>query len=126
MLPEPKKWPEMTSPSAEAQARKASEFVDAQVSMAPTRRLMTALRDLMRAADKPEHKLDQIVKMLAVELRADDCACYVLRAGEVLELYSSSSHPPGEEYQARLRVGEGQVGDVAATAAPVLSDRKST
>lgn len=119
MKPEAKNWPDMKAPSAEAQDRKASEFIDAQMSLAAPKKLMTALRDLMHADQPSAAKLDELVRLVARELRADECACYVQRAGEVLDLFSSSVRVP-EDCSHMLRVGEGAVGDVAATAAPLI------
>ncbi len=117
-----KNWLELTS-TVETREQKASEFVDAQISFAAPKRLMTALRDLMADTRPPEKKLDEIVRLVAQELRADDCSCHILRAGEVLELYSSSTLSP-DACTEKLRVGEGAVGDVAAAAAPIV-DRES-
>ena len=115
-----KYWPELVSGSSDERERKSSEFLDAQISFAAPKRLMTALRDLMADLGlPPEKKLDEIVRLVAAELRADDCACHILRAGEVLELYSSSTLAP-EACTEKLRVGEGAVGDVAAAAAPIV------
>ena len=121
MLPEPKKWPDIvTEPSAEAQDRKASEFVDAQVLLAAPKRMMTALRDIMQGPEGPEDKLDKVVKLISRDLRADDCSCYVLRAGEMLELYSACGPTQDEARKANYRVGEGLVGEVAAMAGPIV------
>lgn len=121
---EPKNWEEMTNPGPEIRERRASEFIDAQAAIAAPKRLMKLLRNLMAGTQTAEEKLDEIVRLVAHELRADECACYVLRAGEVLELYASS-RLAADECTEKLRVGEGSVGDVAAAAAPiVLSDRQ--
>ncbi len=120
MQPEAKRWTDMTSPSAEARDRKASEFIDAQVVLAAPRRLMTSLRDLMQGGETPEEKLDAIVKLVSHELRADDCSCYVLRAGDMLELYSACGQAKDEARKAAYGVGEGLVGEVGATAAPLV------
>lgn len=112
-------WPGLSTADAEARDRKASEFVDAQISFAAPKKLMTALRDLMAGAQPPEAKLDEIVRLVAQELRADECDCHILRAGEVLELYASSTLAP-DACTEKLRVGEGAVGDVAAAAAPIV------
>ena len=51
---------------------------------------------------------------------------YVMRAGEVLELFATEGLNPDAVHQTRLRVGEGLVGIVAATARPLnLSDAPS-
>ncbi|MEZ0259503.1 MAG: phosphoenolpyruvate--protein phosphotransferase [Alphaproteobacteria bacterium] len=117
MQAERKSWTMMTEVAPEERDRKSSEFLDAQMALAAPRKLMADLQALMQSAAPTDQKLDQIVRLIARELRADECSCYILRAGEVLELYSSSSRKP-EECTEKLRVGEGAVGDIAAHAAP--------
>ena len=119
MKPEAKNWPAITPPSAEAQDRKASEFIDAQMTLSAPKKLMTQLRDIMHSGKASDLKLDDLVRLVAKELRSDECACYVQRAGEVLELFSSSVLKP-EDCTQTFRVGQGAVGDVAAGAAPLL------
>jgi phosphotransferase system enzyme I (PtsP) len=118
-----KTWPEVTT-TAEARDLKSSEFVEAQISFAAPRRIMQVLRDLMNSAQPADTKLDEIVRLVARELRADECSCYIQRAGEVLELYSSSVLEPAACTEMG-RVGEGDIGDVAAAASPiVIADKK--
>jgi hypothetical protein len=87
-----KTWPEVTT-TAEARDLKSSEFVEAQISFAAPRRIMQTLRDLMNAPQPADTKLDEIVRLVARELRADECSCYIQRAGEVLELYPLQHRP---------------------------------
>src|SRR4029079_5936208 len=47
------------------------------------------------------------------------CSVYVMRAGETLELFATQGLNPSAVHQTRLRVGEGLVGTVAATVAPL-------
>lgn len=118
-----KTWPEVTT-TAEARDLKSSEFVEAQISFAAPRRIMQTLRDLMNAPQPADTKLDEIVRLVARELRADECSCYIQRAGEVLELYASSNLEPAACTEMG-RVGEGDIGDVAAAASPiVIGDKK--
>lgn len=121
---------ERTTPAQEdADANDAAEvsrafFQDTQEALAAPRRLMDALCAMMETAAPPAGKLQSIVELVAAHLRADDCACYILRAGEVLELQASSALPAGGT--AKLRVGEGFVGDVAAAAAPLVAQGDDT
>ncbi|MDI1226238.1 MAG: phosphoenolpyruvate--protein phosphotransferase [bacterium] len=117
-----KTWPEVTT-TAETRDIKSSEFIEAQISFAAPRRIMQTLRDLMNANQPPDTKLDEIVRLVARELRADECSCYIQRAGEVLELYSSSVLEPAACTEMG-RVGEGDIGDVAAAAAPIVIANK--
>ncbi|WP_225889785.1 phosphoenolpyruvate--protein phosphotransferase [Indioceanicola profundi] len=83
------------------------------------RRLLARLRDVMAGSGSAQDRLDKIVKTIAHEMGADVCSCYVMRAGEVLELFSTIGLNPGAVHKTRLRVGEGLVGDVAAHSRPV-------
>jgi len=84
--------------------------------VAKHRRLLARLRDVMAGSDTGQLRLDAIVALIAEELAADVCSCYVLRAGEVLELFSTIGLKAEAVHKTRLRVGEGLVGDVAAYA----------
>jgi phosphotransferase system, enzyme I, PtsP len=54
------------------------------------------------------------------------CSAYVMRAGEVLELFATEGLRPEAVHRTRLRVGEGLVGVIAATARPLaLADAQS-
>ncbi|HYE48497.1 MAG TPA: phosphoenolpyruvate--protein phosphotransferase [Azospirillaceae bacterium] len=73
----------------------------------------------MAGSGTAQGRLDKIVTIIAAEMGADVCSCYVMRAGEVLELFSTLGLNPGAVHKTRLRVGEGLVGDIAAHARPV-------
>lgn len=86
---------------------------------AGARRLLARLRDIMAGSGAAQDRLDKIVKTIAHEMGADVCSCYVMRAGEVLELFATIGLNPSAVHKTRLRVGEGLVGDVAAHARPI-------
>lgn len=91
-------------------------------SGAGARRLLASLRDIMAGSGTAQSRLDKIVTLIALEMGADVCSCYVLRAGEVLELFSTEGLNKGAVHQTRLRVGEGIVGGIAAHARPIALD----
>ncbi len=92
----------------------------------PSRRLLRRLRDAMAGTGSAQSKLDAIVRMIAADMVAEVCSCYVMRPGEVLELFATEGLRPEAVHNTRLRVGEGLVGVVAATALPLsLSDAQS-
>ncbi len=95
-------------------------------SLTPFRRLLRRLRDIM-AADLPaEERLQQTVALIAADMVAEVCSVYVMRAGEVLELFATRGLRPEAIHKTRLRVGEGLVGDIAAHARPLaLADAQS-
>jgi phosphotransferase system enzyme I (PtsP) len=95
-------------------------------SVSGTRRLLHRLRDIMAGSGTAQERLDRIVRIIAAEMVAEVCSAYVMRAGEVLELFATEGLRPEAVHRTRLRVGEGLVGVIAATARPLaLADAQS-
>ena len=91
-----------------------------------SRRLLARLRDVMASEDSAQSRLDKIVTLIAADMVAEVCSCYLMRAGEVLELFATEGLRQTAVHQTRLRVGEGLVGDIAAHArALALADAQS-
>ncbi|MFZ3235155.1 MAG: phosphoenolpyruvate--protein phosphotransferase [Stellaceae bacterium] len=84
-----------------------------------TRRLLRRLRDTMAGSGTAQERLDRIVRIVAAEMTAEVCSAYVMRAGEVLELFATQGLLAQSVHRTRLRVGEGLVGLIAATARPL-------
>ncbi|MBC8130884.1 MAG: phosphoenolpyruvate--protein phosphotransferase [Rhizobiaceae bacterium] len=78
--------------------------------------LMRKIRELMAEPLEPQARLDEIVRHIAQNMVAEVCSIYVLRADAVLELYATEGLNPGSVHLAQLRLGEGLVGTIAATA----------
>lgn len=98
----------------------------AQTEMSGHRRALRRLRRTMAGSGSPQERLDRLVKVIAEEMAAEVCSVYVMRAGEVLELFATEGLNPDAVHQTRLRIGEGLVGTVAATARPLnLPDAQS-
>jgi phosphotransferase system enzyme I (PtsP) len=98
----------------------------ARVVHAASRRLISRLRDIMAGEEEPAAQLDRIVALVAAELVAEVCSCYVLRAGDLLELFATVGLNKAAVHRTRLHVGEGLVGDIAAHARPLaLADAPS-
>ena len=101
-------------------------MTEAGGSISGTRRLLRRLRDIMAGSGTPQERLDRIVRIVAAEMVAEVCSAYVMRAGEVLELFATEGLRPEAVHRTRLRVGEGLVGVIAATARPLaLADAQS-
>ncbi len=81
--------------------------------------MLSRLRDVMAGTGEVQERLDKVVGLIAKDLRADVCSCYVMRAGEVLELFATHGLAQRAVHLTRLRVGEGLVGEVAAHAKPL-------
>ncbi|WP_152047984.1 phosphoenolpyruvate--protein phosphotransferase [Aureimonas psammosilenae] len=64
-------------------------------------------------------RLDAIVRQIAANMVAEVCSLYVLRADGVLELYATEGLNPGSVHHAQLKLGDGLVGTIAATARPL-------
>lgn len=90
------------------------------------RLLLRRLRELMAEALEPQERLDQIVHHIAQNMVAEVCSLYVLRADSVLELYATEGLNRTAVHQAQLRLGEGLVGTIAASARALnLSDAQN-
>jgi len=88
--------------------------------------LLKRLRDTMARGGTPEETLGEVVRLVANEMVAEVCSIYLLRAGEVLELFATQGLNPSAVHRTRLRVGEGLVGDIAAHARPLaLADAQN-
>ncbi len=91
-----------------------------------TRRLLRRLRGIMAGSGAAQERLDQIARIVAAEMVAEVCSAYVMRAGEVLELFATEGLRPEAVHRTRLRVGEGLVGRIAASARPLsLADAQT-
>ncbi|EBV3600125.1 peptidase, partial [Salmonella enterica subsp. enterica serovar Virchow] len=87
------------------------------------RHLLKRLRELMQMPLEPQERLDRIVREIAAIMVAEVCSLYVLRADSVLELYATEGLNPGAVHLASLKLGQGLVGTIAASARPLnLSD----
>ena len=84
-----------------------------------TRLLLRRLRDVMAGGGKAQERLNKIVTVVAADMVAEVCSAYVMRPGEVLELFATKGLKPEAVHKTRLRVGEGLVGDIAAHARPL-------
>ncbi len=85
--------------------------------------LLKRLRELMAEPLEAQPRLDRIVKEIAAKMVAEVCSIYILRADGVLELYATEGLNPGSVHLAQLRLGQGLVGTIAASARPLnLSD----
>ena len=101
-------------------------MTEAGGSAGGTRRLLRRLRDIMAGSGTAQERLDRIVRVVAAEMVAEVCSAYIMRAGEVLELFATEGLRPEAVHRTRLRVGEGLVGAIAAAARPLaLADAQS-
>ena len=78
-------------------------------------RLLRDVRDIMSSADLPQQKLDALVKLIADGFHSEVCSLYLLRPGQILELYATTGLNISAIHFTRLNVGQGLVGHIAAT-----------
>src|ERR1700758_4350456 len=101
-------------------------MIEAGGSVSATRRLLRRLRDIMAGSGTAPERPERIVRGGASAMGAEGCSAFILRAGEVLELFATEGLRPEAVHRTRLRVGEGLVGVIAATARPLaLADAQS-
>jgi len=91
-----------------------------------SRLVLRRLRDVMAGQGTAQERLSTIVRIIAADMVAEVCSVYIMRAGEVLELFATEGLRPEAVHRTRLRVGEGLVGVIAASARPLaLADAQS-
>ncbi len=81
--------------------------------------LLADLRDIMASDLHAEDKLNDIVKLTANHLDVDVCSIYLMRSGDVLELFATVGLKQTAVHKTKLKMGEGLVGNVALHASPV-------
>ncbi len=84
-----------------------------------SRLLLGRIRAVMARPGLAEERLNEIVTCIAEHLEAAVCSCYVMRAGEVLELFATQGLRASAVHTTRLHVGEGLVGFIAAHPRPL-------
>src|SRR6201985_865405 len=88
--------------------------------------LLRRLREVMAEPVSAQERLDKIVVLIAANMVAEVCSCYVLRADGTLELYATEGLNREAVHQTVLRTDEGLVGLVASEANAInLSEAQS-
>ena len=90
------------------------------------RNLLRQIREAMAGAAPAQDRLDMVVRIIAQSMVAEVCSIYLRRASGELELFATEGLNREAVHNTRLRPGEGLVGEVARSAAPIsLSDAPS-
>ena len=90
------------------------------------RRLLARVRGVMAGPGDADSRLRQLVGIIAADMVAEVCSIYARRPGDVLELFATQGLRSEAVHRTRLKVGEGIVGDVAASARPfALADAQA-
>src|SRR5499433_2996093 len=88
--------------------------------------LLRRLRETMAEQVSAQERLDKIVVLIAANMVAEVCSCYVLRVDNTLELYATEGLKREAVHLTVLRAHEGLVGLVASEANPInLSEAQS-
>jgi phosphotransferase system enzyme I (PtsP) len=81
--------------------------------------LLRRLREVMAEPVSAQDRLDKIVVLIAANMVAEVCSCYVLRVDGTLELYATEGLKREAVHQTVLRTDEGLVGLVASEASAI-------
>src|SRR5690606_531490 len=81
--------------------------------------LLKRLRELMQEPLEPQERLDRIVRGIAANMVAEVCPLYVRRSKSVLNLYDTEVLNLKAVHLAQLRLGQGLVCTIAASARPL-------
>ncbi|MEM6383023.1 MAG: phosphoenolpyruvate--protein phosphotransferase [Pseudomonadota bacterium] len=88
-------------------------------ALAGPRVLLRRLREVMAERISGQERLDRITVLIASNMVAEVCSFYLLRADGVLELSATEGLNKQAVHKASLRLGEGLVGVIAASAEPL-------
>lgn len=80
---------------------------------ASAREILTGLHAIMARRGSAQHKLDQVVDLIADKMDSDVCSIYLLRDNS-LELYATHGLRKEAVHVTKLHMGEGLVGTIAA------------
>jgi phosphotransferase system, enzyme I, PtsP len=72
--------------------------------------LLRKLRAVMAEPETAQKRLDKIVTLIAGNMVAEVCSIYVMRPGNVLELYATEGLKREAVHKSKLKAGEGLVG----------------
>ncbi len=84
-----------------------------QSAAASAREILTGLHGIMAKRGSAQHKLDQVVDLIADKMGSDVCSIYLLR-DNFLELFATHGLRKEAVHVTRMRMGEGLVGTIAA------------
>ena len=85
----------------------------AQNKIISVKQILNSIRELMQKEKDRQKQLEKIVHLVADSLHMDVCSLYVLRPGDLLELYATKGLDPKAVHETFLRVGEGLIGEIA-------------
>ncbi len=72
--------------------------------------LLRRLREVMAEPEAAQKRLDKITTIIAANMVAEVCSIYVMRPGQILELYATEGLKQESVHKSKLKSGEGLVG----------------
>lgn len=81
--------------------------------------LLRELNGVMAEAADPAEALSQIVRLIAANIGAEVCSIYLMQPDNLLELFATEGLKQEAVHQTRLKLGQGLIGVIAATARPL-------
>jgi phosphotransferase system, enzyme I, PtsP len=78
--------------------------------------LLRRLREVMAEPVAAQQRLDKIASLIAANMVAEVCSIYVMRPGQMLELYATEGLNREAVHKSKLKTGEGLVGTIAEQA----------
>ena len=85
-----------------------------------TQNVLRSLKKVIKQKLSVEEKINQITMLTAKELQVEACSFYIIRPGDVLELYATCGLDEKAVHETYLRIGEGLNGEVALTRKPLI------
>lgn len=85
-------------------------------------KMLKDIRKIIKIKCPVQEKINQIVHVSVQALNVDVCSCYIIRPGDVLELYATYGLEPKAVHETFLRVGEGLIGEIALQRKPLSFD----
>ncbi|MEZ5690549.1 MAG: phosphoenolpyruvate--protein phosphotransferase [Rickettsiales bacterium] len=94
----------------------------AKLPLAPLS-ILRQIRDVISLNDSAQKRLDRTVEIIAEGFASQVCSVYLLRAGDIMELFASKGLNKKSVHSTKLNMDQGIIGMVAANAEPVnISD----
>ncbi len=87
-----------------------------------SRAMLRRLRQVLAEPGGGQQRLDRITAVIATNMVAEVCSIYLKRDAQTLELCATEGLRKSAVHTARLRVGEGLVGQIARRAEPLSTD----
>ena len=81
-------------------------------------KMLKNIRRSVKQQDTIDDKINIIIQEIVSALKVDVCSCYLVRPGDVLELYATKGLDEKAVHETFLRIGEGLIGEIALNRKP--------